>query len=42
MSPRAITLRLKQANQRRLSCLALAQIIAGQTIQEEYKAYVNK
>lgn len=38
MSARAITLRLKQVNQLRRTCLALAQSSAGKKIQEKYKA----
>jgi hypothetical protein len=39
MSPRAITLRLKQVNQLRRACLALAQSSVGQKIQERRKAH---
>jgi hypothetical protein len=38
MSPHAITLRLKQVNQLRRTCLALAQSSVGRKIREEYKA----
>ena len=38
MSPHAITLRLKQANQLRRTCLALAQSSLGQKIQKKYRA----
>jgi hypothetical protein len=38
MSPRAITLRLKQVNQLRRTCLALAQSSVGQKIREKYRA----
>ena len=38
MSPRAITLRLRQVNQLRRTCLVLAQSSVGQRIQEKCKA----
>lgn len=37
MSPTAITLRLKQVNQLRRTCLALAQSSLGMRIQEKHK-----
>jgi len=37
MSPRAVTLRLKQTNQLRRACLALAQSSAGREIREKHK-----
>ncbi len=38
MSPRAITLRLEQANQLRQTCLALARSSAVQNIRGKHKA----
>jgi hypothetical protein len=38
MSPAAVTLRLKQVNQLRRTCLALAKSSVGQSIRKKYAA----